>query len=37
MRNQNVVGYPPGWAAASTDPDRSRPCQGNLIVAEVHS
>jgi hypothetical protein len=37
MRNQNVAEYPPGWAAASTAPDRSRPRQGNLIVAEVHS
>ena len=35
MRNRNVAGYPPGWAVASTDP--SRPRQGNLIVAEVHS
>ena len=37
MRNQNVAGYQPGWAAASTDPDPSRPRQGNLIVAEVYS
>jgi len=37
MRNQNIAGYPPGWAVASTDPDRSRPRQGNLIVAEVYS
>jgi hypothetical protein len=37
MRNQSVAGYPPGWAVASADPDPSRPCQGNLIVAEVHS
>jgi hypothetical protein len=37
MRNQNVAGYPPGWAVASADPDPSRPCQGTLIVAEVHS
>jgi len=37
MRNLDVAGYPPGRAAASTDPDPSRPRQGNLIVAEVHS
>jgi hypothetical protein len=37
MRNQKVAGYPPGWAVASADPDPSRPRQGNLIVAEVHS
>jgi len=36
MRNQNVAWYPPSWAA-SADPDPSRPRQGNLIVAEVHS
>jgi hypothetical protein len=37
MRNRNEASYPFGWAAASTDTDPSRPCQGNLIVAEVHS
>ena len=37
MRNQNVTGYPPIWAAASTDPDPSCPRQGNLIAAEVYS
>ena len=37
MRNRNVAEYPSGRAAASTDPDLSRPRQGNLIVAEVHS
>ena len=37
MRNRNVAEYPPSRAAASTDPDPSRPRQGNLIVAEVYS
>ena len=37
MRNQKVAGYPFSWAVASNDPDPSRPRQGNLIVAEVHS
>ena len=37
MRNHDVARYPFGWAVASTDPDPSRPRQGNLIVAEVHS
>jgi hypothetical protein len=37
MRNRNAAGYPLAGAVASTDPDRSRPRQGNLIVAEVHS
>ena len=37
MRNQDVAGYSSGWAVASTDPDPSRPRQGNLIVAEVYS
>jgi hypothetical protein len=37
MRYRNVASYPFGWAATSTDPDPSRPRQGNLIVAEVHS
>jgi hypothetical protein len=37
MKNQDVAGYPFGWAVASSDPDPSRPRQGNLIVAEVHS
>jgi hypothetical protein len=37
MRNRTVTGYPSGRAAVSTDPDPSRPRQGNLIVAEVHS
>jgi hypothetical protein len=37
MGNRNVAGYPPGRTVASADPDPSRPRQGNLIVAEVHS
>jgi hypothetical protein len=37
MRNRTAAEYPSGWAVASTDPDPSRPRQGNLIVAEVHS
>jgi hypothetical protein len=37
MRNRNVAEYPPSWAVASSDSDPSRPREGNLIVAEVHS
>jgi hypothetical protein len=37
MRNRTAAEHPAGRAAVSTDPDPSRPRQGNLIIAEVHS